>query len=228
MRMQRMESARTRGSSAGATAASLLAHVAVIGMAAHAALGASAHGSGPNVTVPTLIFVPAPIPAPVRSGGGERQPPKGCDLPDGCRPFPLPRNPFVDAPILQPAHDPVIAGPAVEFPTNGIPGTRGGGENGIAVEIAEELAIALAGNPLPVYPSLLRATRVAGIVNTRFVVDTTGRVESASITFDEGSDRLFQESVRRALLASRFRPARNAGRRVRILVRQDFVFRLTS
>jgi TonB family protein len=94
-------------------------------------------------------------------------------------------------------------------------------------EIVEQPAQALAGNPHPEYPSLLRSANVTGTVSARFVVDTLGRVEQGSIAFEPGSDVLFESSVRRALLASRYSPAMTSGRRVRMLVRQDFAFRLT-
>jgi TonB family protein len=64
-------------------------------------------------------------------------------------------------------------------------------------------------------------------VTARFIVDTAGRVDPASVAFDGAGERLFEESVRRALLASRFRPARIGATSVRVLVRQDFSFRLT-
>jgi TonB family protein len=94
-------------------------------------------------------------------------------------------------------------------------------------ETVEQPARALAGNPHPDYPSLLRSANVTGQVSARFVVDTLGRVEQGSIAFEPGSDVLFESSVRRALLASRYSPAMTSGRRVRMLVRQDFAFRLT-
>ena len=227
MRIRLMESKRTRQSSVGATAASVLVHVAVIGVAAYATLGATPTAA-PAVTAPRVIYVPTEV-HPLTNAGGHREPPRPC-APLEC--LPLPRAPIVETPVSLPTVDPVTAGPPIEFPVDGIAGaTAGAGKgapDGTPLEIAEVPATALAGNPLPVYPALLRTTNVHGIVNARFVVDTSGRVEPPSITFDGESDRLFQEAVRRALLGSRFHPAMNAGRRVRMLVRQDFVFRLTS
>jgi len=68
---------------------------------------------------------------------------------------------------------------------------------------------------------------IESALSARFVVDTSGRVELASIVFEPRVDELFEESVRRALLASRYTPAETQGHRVRMLVRQDFAFRIT-
>ena len=141
-----------------------------------------------------------------------------------------------------PTYPPVITGLAIDAPpgpaieisdggwTVGGPAAAAGsagGDGGGVYEIVERPARALAGNPRPAYPGILRSAHVEGTVGVRFIVDTTGRVEEASITFESSGERLFEESVRRALLASRFAPAETQGRRVRMLVRQDFAFRLT-
>jgi TonB family protein len=85
----------------------------------------------------------------------------------------------------------------------------------------------LRGNPQPVYPSLLRNAHVEGVIAAHFVVDSTGRVEPQSIAFESGGDALFESAVRRALLASRYEPARADGRAVAMRVQQEFAFRIT-
>lgn len=82
------------------------------------------------------------------------------------------------------------------------------------------------GNPSPSYPERLRSAGVDGSFFVVFVVDTTGRVEKESIAFPPNANELFAQSVRRALLRSRYYPAEVAGRRVRQEVRQEFIFRL--
>lgn len=81
-------------------------------------------------------------------------------------------------------------------------------------------------NPTPRYPEALRAARVEGSVVAHFVVDSTGRVEPASIAFGDATHPRFAAAVREALLHSRFVPAEAGGRRVRQLVEQRFLFEL--
>jgi TonB family protein len=83
---------------------------------------------------------------------------------------------------------------------------------------------AFANNPKPEYPWLLRSRGVEGSFDVRFVVDSTGRVDETSIEFPESADKLFVNSVRRALVRSRYNPAEIAGRAVTQLVEQRFTF----
>jgi TonB family protein len=217
-----IESKRVRDRSAGGTAASIFAHSALIGLAAYATLGAAPVEPPADPVVPNIIYQHVPAPAgPVHSfprcGECMHLPVPGrIDVP----PVDLPPGPVIDVPVTIGTPGPVHGDPGA--PSRGAPGDSGG-----VFEIVEEPARALPGNPHPEYPSLLRSARVTGVVSARFVVDTAGRVESGSIAFEAGSDVLFEASVRRALLASRYTPAVTSGRRVRMLVRQDFAFRLT-
>ncbi len=88
----------------------------------------------------------------------------------------------------------------------------------------ERAVIALPGSPVPRFPEMLRAAGVAGRVLARFVVDSTGRMETASFEVLESSHALFTASVREAIGRTRFAPAEVRGRRVRQLVEQAFVF----
>lgn len=65
-----------------------------------------------------------------------------------------------------------------------------------------------------------------GAVLVRFVIDTMGRVEPASLVVVrlEGG-AAFAESVRNAVPCLRYRPAELRGRRVRVLAQQSFRFR---
>ena len=73
----------------------------------------------------------------------------------------------------------------------------------------------------------LRSAQIEGSVVARFVVDTTGLAEPASITFPEATHAQFAEAVRQSLVHSRYLPAVFADRRVRQLVEQRFAFTLT-
>jgi periplasmic protein TonB len=82
--------------------------------------------------------------------------------------------------------------------------------------------------PRPRYPERLRTAGVTGRVVVRFVVDTLGRVEPASIVIRESSHDLFVEAVRGTLPTLAFVPAEAGGRKVRMLVDLPFEFRLND
>lgn len=88
-------------------------------------------------------------------------------------------------------------------------------------------ATALGGVRAPRYPEPLRTQRLEGVVIASFVVDTLGRVEPASFKARESTHALFEQAVRTAVMSQRFRPAEWNGHRVRQLVEQQFVFRLS-
>jgi periplasmic protein TonB len=81
-------------------------------------------------------------------------------------------------------------------------------------------------NPQPDYPGAMRAAGVDGSVLVQFVVDTTGRVESGSISILRANHEQFGEAVRRWLGRTRYSPAEVAGKRVRQLVQQEVGFTL--
>lgn len=91
----------------------------------------------------------------------------------------------------------------------------------------EEFAVRAEGSAAPAYPLELIKNGVEGSVLTNFVVDTTGRADTSSMTILESSHPLFVASVREALLGMRFSPASIQGRKVRQLVEQRFQFRIT-
>jgi protein TonB len=80
--------------------------------------------------------------------------------------------------------------------------------------------------PRPRYPGQLRAAGITGRVIVRFVVDTTGRVEPATVVIQETNHDLFAQAVRAVLPSLRFVPAEAGGRKVRMLVDLPFEFRL--
>lgn len=76
----------------------------------------------------------------------------------------------------------------------------------------------------PVYPPELEATRTEGQVVASYVVDSAGRVDTATIRVLGSNHPRFTESVRTALAEARFRPAKRSGHTVRQLVQQRFRF----
>ena len=83
------------------------------------------------------------------------------------------------------------------------------------------------GNPSPAYPEALRAAGVEARVVARFIIDTVGRVEPASVAIaGVDADPRFVDAVRAVLPRLRFRPAMAAGHRARQQVEQPFAFTL--
>jgi protein TonB len=89
------------------------------------------------------------------------------------------------------------------------------------VEVAARLR---PGSPVPRYPDELRDARLEGRVLARFVVDTAGRVEPASVRIVSSTHPLFASAVRAILPTLRFTPARARGTKVRQLVELPFEF----
>ncbi len=89
----------------------------------------------------------------------------------------------------------------------------------------ERVAVVLSA-PEPRYPDRLREAGVSGRVVVRFVIDTTGRIEPASVAIVESTHELFERAVRDVLPRMRFHPASVGARRVRMLVEMPFEFRV--
>lgn len=78
------------------------------------------------------------------------------------------------------------------------------------------------------YPEVLRASGIGGTVQAQFVVDTLGRIESGSFKVLDKSNDAFAAAVRSHLPRMRFHAAEVAGRKVRQLVQQQFVFNIQN
>jgi TonB family protein len=79
----------------------------------------------------------------------------------------------------------------------------------------------------PVYPQELLDRDIEGSAFVRFVVDTTGFVDTTSVLVIEATHPAFGRAVQEAMPHMRFRPAVQAGHKVRQLVQQSFAFRIT-
>jgi outer membrane biosynthesis protein TonB len=78
--------------------------------------------------------------------------------------------------------------------------------------------------PEPAYPTALGNYGFGGHVILRFVVDTLGLAELEDLVVFEASNIGFIETSRRAIAKCRYRPARKAGKPVRLLVEQRILF----
>lgn len=83
---------------------------------------------------------------------------------------------------------------------------------------------ALISEPEPRYPPVLQEIGLSGRVVLRFVVDTTGHVELASIQVLESTHEGFEPPAREAVAAAVFHPARLGPRAVRQLTEQGVRF----
>ena len=90
----------------------------------------------------------------------------------------------------------------------------------------EESAARTSGSAAPVYPPELMKEGKEGGVFIRFVVDTTGRADPASVEVVRSSHILFSQSVQQAVPLMLFTPAMVGGHRVRQAVEQNFEFRI--
>ena len=88
----------------------------------------------------------------------------------------------------------------------------------------EKVATPRPGNRPPIYPRLLRNAGIEGEVLMQYVVDTAGRVEPGTIRALRSTHPEFERAVREALAFMRFNAAENAGRKVKQLVQQPFIF----
>ncbi len=75
------------------------------------------------------------------------------------------------------------------------------------------------------YPRELIGTGVSGSVNFTFIVDSNGRARPSSVRLIGPVHRLFATAAHEALMASRYFPARRAGKPVPQLVMQRFELR---
>lgn len=90
----------------------------------------------------------------------------------------------------------------------------------------DERAARLAGSAAPAYPAELIASKTQGSVYIRFVIDTTGRADPASVEVVRSSHPLFLDAVKDAMPGMAFTSASVGGRKVRQAVEQNFEFKL--
>jgi len=88
----------------------------------------------------------------------------------------------------------------------------------------ERLVLPLADNPRPEYPRSMLSARIGGQVVVRFVVDSAGRVDPASMRVLQSTNNHFADAVQAVLPRLHFRPAQLLGRNVDMVVQQAFRF----
>lgn len=114
----------------------------------------------------------------------------------------------------------IVGAPTVPVTPSATPGSAY-----LAAQVEVEVALEK-NSPVPRFPSALRAAGIEGDARFRFVVDTLGRVELATIERLSATREAFAMAVREALPRMRFRAAQVSGRPVRQLVELPFDFRV--
>jgi periplasmic protein TonB len=219
------ESAPERKRSFGGTAVSTMLHMSLIGGAVLGTHRIQPDMPGPPSQV-NVIYQPPPAPRPPLPS----LPPATVQIPTLLAPPELP--PTVDLSRVPDGIPPAltrIGTTSLEsFATTPRPvdtGVSAAPSNEPFFESAvEKPVVPLPNNPAPVYPRVLAAAGSEGTVHAQFVVDTTGRIEEASIRILGEPNPLFARAVREAMKRMRFVPAEVGQRRVRQLVEQAFAF----
>ncbi len=228
---QLLETKQVTQRKTGGTLLSVVMHVVVIGTVI-------------NLTQRTVGALPAPVEVAVRRIPLEPKPIAPVERrPDQAATTQRTRLGFtvliapVDVPLNIPPIDLTTAPTDPNaFRAIGVPGGQPDGDSTLTAPIVgdqpmssfevDKAAAALPGSPSPAYPDMLKASGVEGSTLVQFVVDTLGRAEAGSFKVLESSHDAFGTAVRVTLPRMRFLPAEAGGRKVRMLVRQQFAFAL--
>jgi TonB family protein len=95
------------------------------------------------------------------------------------------------------------------------------------LEVDSEV-VRFASSGAPNYPPSLLEAGIEGVVESEFVVDTTGWVDLTSVKILFATDPEFSRSVHQALNEMQFRAAMRGTRKVRQLVHQRFTFQIQA
>jgi protein TonB len=225
------ETNRKRQRSLGQNAMSLLVHAALIYGAIEATKGAAEQLDKRNKDT-TMVFVEAPKPPPPPPPQQQvivaaNPPPQGFQT--ITPPTEIPTEiPPVD---LNQKFDPKdFTGKGVE---GGVASGVVGGTGPVpsvagAVFMSSEVddPPARISGPEMRYPPAMQSAGIPGKVTLEYVVDTLGHVKDVPpVRVVDATNPAFIEPAREALLKSVFKPGKQAGKPVQVLVRQPFVFR---
>lgn len=219
------------------TIMSVTAHSVVIAAGLFAATAAGATKAPRSLPVPPITYVAVSKPEMTSGGPVSQAPPdvgSGPSIPVIAVPDIVIADRFPDTRLSWP-------GPSADslFPNGGqAAGGPGSGSTASSVGSGVAPGSVLSGLDVdrvarvrtriePRYPPALRAAGIEGRVIVRFVVDTAGRAEEASIQVLDSSHPQFTDAVRTALVRMRFEPAWVGRSKVRQLVDLPFTFELS-
>jgi protein TonB len=223
-----LESERHPAKSGGGSAASVLLHVALVGLAIIATSQArDGLGRERTVYIPLPRFQPQ-LPSVPHTVTQQRAP----AIPAPHAPalsiqFPTVTPTTIASPTISPDVPTTIGSGAAPLPaTSPGVGTPVSAPAGNATFTGDEVDVAasvLPGQHGPIYPEGLRIIGVEGRVFARFIIEKNGRVESEPTILSATADE-FAAAVKRYLSSARYRPASKNGEAVRQLAEQEFVF----
>lgn len=121
------------------------------------------------------------------------------------------------------AHDGAIYTPSPSDAETIEPGV---GDNAMSAVDVDSIAVFDATSAAPDYPETMALRRVEGAVVLRFVIDSTGLIDMATVRVMSATHSAFARAVLEAMPRMKFRPASMAGRPVRLLVEQMFSFKI--
>jgi TonB family protein len=221
-----LETGPRQKKSAWGGVASVIVHSGIIAIAvcstAVAKVRPTFHGD------PIIPIVPPPSTSETHSAPAGGTGKGGAPRPD------LPRiptvGPSIDVELPPPASDVDTAAAddslLAEIGSGG--GSAGGatldGARGFASEALLDVPVRVVTERTPLYPEMLRAAAIAGVVRLQFVVDTAGRAELSSVRVLDSTHELFTRAVLASLRQARFTAGQLNGRRVRTLVERSYRF----
>lgn len=223
MRLWKDSHAR-RSSPFGAAAASTLAHAAIVGAWIAATLPSA---SLPRDSLANRIFyIPPPDKPPVVFGSAPAV--RYITLADGMGVGSGP--PVVDSRSASSSSERVnpAAGRSMDT-VSAPPGNSAKAMDSVFTILEVDTAVARSANSAaPAYPLDLLQAKIEGMVRVRYVVDTTGFADPASLEIVESTNAGFTSAVRDVLPYMRFSPAKIGDKKVRQLVEQPFSFHITQ
>ena len=187
--------------------ASLAIHAAMIAGVVYATLDAAPRDDQVRMATTVVLLAPQE-----QQRSGDPPPVQLADALQGFQTVALPAQiPTEMPPVdLQQRFDPK------EYSGSGVEGGLSGNE--VYAEALVEERPALLSAPTPVYPALLKQAGIQGRVILPAVIDTTGRVEPASVRIMKSPHPAFDQPTRDWVLKALFRPARLQGRGVRVFI----------
>jgi len=197
----------------GVGCASLAIHAAMIAGVVYATLHAAPRDD--QVRMDTRVVLLAPQ---EQQNAADPPPVQLADALQGFQPVAVSAQIPTDMPPvdLQQRFDPK------DYAGSGVEGSRASdivvSGNEVYAEGLVEERPALLSAPAPVYPALLKEAGIQGRVILPAVIDTTGRVEPASVRIMKSSDPAFDQPTKDWVLKALFRPARLHGRGVRVSI----------
>jgi TonB family protein len=224
MELTLIETYRKRGTKTlfGVGLTSLAAHAALIGAAVYATLAARPADNTVRVDTTAVLLTPEP------EKPSTPPPPQLADVLRGFQTLSVPTVLPTTLPQvnLQERFDPR------DFSGIGVEGGRADGlapgADGAYAEAVVQERPSLLSAPPPRYPPLLKEAGVQGRVLLRAIVDTTGRVEPASVEIATSPNPAFDAPAREWILKALFRPARVHGKAVRVHITQPLDYSITS